>query len=82
MVGYLNALLAKGTKPTIGPTTLWQSLRRLKSILQSKPSMVLKLWRSPSLSNKACIWERQDHFFRFSWIQSENSESPVVTFSV
>jgi hypothetical protein len=51
MVVCFFGLLAKRAKPTILPVTLPQTVRCPKPILEGQPSMVLRLWGSPSFPN-------------------------------
>jgi hypothetical protein len=51
MIMIFLDFLVKLTKPIIIPTPSTLSIRRPKPILQSQPSVILCLWRCPSLSN-------------------------------
>jgi hypothetical protein len=52
VVVALFGLLAKGTKPTIVPPPLPQSIRRPKPILEDKPCMILHFRERPSFPHK------------------------------
>jgi hypothetical protein len=51
VVDRLRGLLANGAQATIWPSSLFQTVRRPKSILKCNPSVRFDFWRSPSIPN-------------------------------